>query len=115
MKITGLNIDGTIEFEDYTATEEDLQPVLITKEELEKNGFVCVEVCDDGPGTPKQYRNRFEKWQARTQFQTVDIFYDRITHRYSLNFYGNHIESMKYIHELQRAFAECHIEMEVVI
>ena len=93
---------------------KDIEPILLTQEVLEKNGFVCVEVGDNGIGTPAKFRNRFEKWECRTQWHTFHVFYDRIRHSFSLNAaYSNHIEGMKYVHELQHALRISGIDKEV--
>lgn len=93
---------------------KDIEPILLTQEVLEKNGFVCVEVGDNGIGTPAKFRNRFEKWECRTQWHTFHVFYDRIRHSFSLNAaYSNHIEGMQYVHELQHALRISGIDKEV--
>lgn len=91
-----------------------LEPIPLTHEILEKNGFVCVEVGDNGIGTPAKFRNRFEKWECRTQWHTFHVFYDRIRHSFSFNAaYSNHIEGMQYVHELQHALRISGIDKEV--
>lgn len=91
-----------------------LEPIPLTREILEKNGFVCVEVGDNGIGTPAKYRNRFEKWECRTQWHTFHVFIDRITNRYTMNaVHSNHIEGMQYVHELQHALRLCGIDKEI--
>lgn len=95
---------------------ENIIPIPLTPEILEKNGFVCVTVGDNGIGTPPKFRNRYEKWECRTQWHTFSVFYDRITHRFSINArYSNHIEGMLYVHELQHAIRISGIDKEVVV
>lgn len=94
---------------------ENIEPIPITPEILEKNGCVCVEVGDNGHGTPQKFRNRYEKWECRTQWHTFHIFSDRITRLYSMNAHSFHIGGMQYVHELQHALQLCKIENEIVL
>ena len=107
--INGIYVEGTSQF-----AGAEIEPIPLTQEVLEKNGFVCVEVGDNGIGTPAKFRNRFEKWECRTQWHTFHVFYDRIRHSFSLNAaYSNHIEGMQYVHELQHALRISGIDKEV--
>lgn len=99
----------------YESGVDGIEPIPLTQDILEKNGFVCVEVGDNGPGTPPKFRNRFEKWECRTQWHTFHVFIDRITHRYSMNAHSNHIEGMQYVHELQHALKLCEIDKDIVL
>lgn len=90
---------------------ERLQPIPLTPEILEKNGFSLVEVGDNGTGTPSQYRNRFERWLLKTTRKDVALWYDRLAKYY-------HVATMQgarlhYIHELQHALRLCGIEKEI--
>lgn len=96
---------------DYICDPLDLQPIPLTPEILEKNGFSLVEVGDNGTGTPSQYRNRFEKWLLKTTWKDVALWYDRLAKYYNVaTMEGARIH---YIHELQHALRLCGIEKEI--
>lgn len=99
---------GIIGLEDDAQFGAEITPYPITKEVLEENGFACIEIGDNGPSTPKQNVNRYEKWQVRTQWHTIDIFYDRLKKKWRLN--GKDIE---FVHELQQEYKRSKIEEEV--
>ena len=70
---------------------------LITVELLRKNGWDIKEVGDNGPATPKEYRNRYEKWVHVNNWDKDDhfnysLFLDRTTGEWSQD--GQSIEYM---------------------
>ena len=81
----------------------------ITAEYLKNNGYILIAVGDNGIGTPPKNRNRYEKWEHKTQWQTYHLFYDRLRHSYNFNFGYNHIEDIKTIEELNLAKKVCKI------
>ena len=60
---------------------------MITKELLKEAGWECVEVGDNGPATPKEYRNRYEVWapvsESMRGCRRRHIMYDRTDDRWS--------------------------------
>ena len=61
---------------------------MITKELLKEAGWECVEVGDNGPATPKEYRNRYEVWApAKEKIYNYrfrrQVMYDRTDDRWS--------------------------------
>lgn len=61
----------------------------ITVDNLRAAGWEIKEVGDNGPCTPKENRDRFEKWLHADEFNACCpkkvLFFDRSTGRYSLN------------------------------
>lgn len=92
---------------------EDLEPIPLTSEILEQNGFVLVAVGDNGVATPKKNRNRYEKWECRTMWQRFNLFYDRTCKWYTLNAFDNTIRNIRFVHELQHALRMCGAEKEI--
>lgn len=57
---------------------------LITPKLMRGLGYEIKSVGDNGPSTPKEYRNRYEKWVHRDKWNKCDqhcgaIFFDRTT------------------------------------
>lgn len=57
---------------------------LITPQLMREHGWDIKEVGDNGPATPKEHRNRYEKWVSSERWNLPDslqrpIFYDRHT------------------------------------
>lgn len=94
-------------------TYRNLQPIPITPEILEKNGFALVEVGDNGPATPKKNYNRYERWECKTMWIDISIWFDRIIKKWCLH--GLNSVNISYVHELQHAFKFCKIEKEIVL
>ena len=86
------------------------EPIPLTAEILEKNGFELVEVGDNGVGTPSKYRNRFEKWLCKTTWNDIVIFYDRVSKRWSMNGF-----TFVFVHIFQHVLRLHGIEKEIVI
>lgn len=80
---------------------EYLKPIPITAEILEKNGWKCVEVGDNGPSTPKQYYNRYEKWRLEATWGKRELIFDRMTKIYRLK--GMTDCGFAEVHKLQHA------------
>lgn len=61
----------------------------ITKQTLTDAGWVCVEVGDNGPLTPKKNRNRYEKWAMVSEINRGwtrrHLIYDRTTDEWRMN------------------------------
>ena len=109
----GIYVRGLMGDENKGYPFEHLEPIMLTSEILGKNGFELVAVGDNGPATPKENINRYEKWVCKTMFQTFYLFYDRRAKDYTLNAFGNHISYITYVHELQHALRMCGIEKEI--
>lgn len=92
---------------------EDFEPIPLTSDILEQNGFVLVAVGDNGVATPKKNRNRYEKWECRTMWQTFNLFYDRTCKWYTLDAFDNTIRNIRFVHELQHALRMCGAEKEI--
>lgn len=92
---------------------EQLIPIPLTQEILEKNGSSLVEVGDNGIGTPSQYRNRFEKWLLKTTWKDVVLWYDRLAKYY--NVAAMEGARLHCVHELQHVLHLCGIEKEVLV
>ena len=90
---------------------EKVEPLYLHQDILRDNGFELVEVGDHGAATPAQYRDRFEKWMARTKWRDIVIWYDRRTETYNLKDMG--AAKIKYIHELQHALKLSGIEKDI--
>ena len=56
---------------------------------LKDAGWVCVEVGDSGPLTPKEHRNRYEKWAMVSEisrgYTRRHLIYDRTTDEWKLD------------------------------
>lgn len=93
---------------------DELRPIPITPEILEKNGFALVEVGDNGPATPKKNYKRYERWERKTMWRDITIWFDRITKKWCLH--GLNSVNISYIHELQHAFEFCDkVDLDIVL
>lgn len=90
---------------------DNLQPIPLTAEIMEKNGFILVEVGDNGVNTPKKNINRWEKWQCDSKWHTFTLIYDKMTERWKF-YYNFNGFSFKYVHELQHALRLCGLNEE---
>ena len=100
--ILGEDYEDWIEVEaDEEIKLEDIEPIPLTAEILEKNGFECIEVGDKGPATPKQNYMRYEHWRGETTWGRRDLFYDRMTKRW--RFGGMNEYRLDSVHKLQHA------------
>lgn len=91
------NSDGN--YNVHCRKEDNVKPVLITKDILRENGEL-IEIGDHGPSTPPKYFNRFEKWEIRSEQNKTNIWYDRTTKEYHI---ANSGADFKHVHILQHA------------
>lgn len=80
---------------------DNLEPIPLTQEIMEANGFECIAIGDKGASTPKQNYMRYEKWRGETQWGYRELFYDRMTHKW--RFHGINEYPFDSIHKLQHA------------
>lgn len=102
-RIVGISTDITVEFgKDIRMYEalEFAQPIPLTNEILEKNGFV------------KRKANFTPNW---CRYVLTDNFFleDRLKDAFHFN--GSNILKFKFVHELQHALKLCGIEKEIKI
>lgn len=92
--------------------EEFLQPIQLTTEILEKNGFYGESQCD-GKVTTYYIGNGYYLQQYNTQknYTLVDNVLDDEVCGYE----SNHIRPIKYIHELQHALNFLEIDKQIII
>lgn len=72
-------------FSEFGVHVSEVQGISLSSAFLQAQGFECVEVGDNGPATPKSNINRYEKWCCQTEWVTLDVFFDRITNRFSMD------------------------------
>lgn len=89
----------------------DLTPVPLTPEILEQNGWECIAVGDNGPATPKEHYNRYEKWRCESKWGYRDLFLDRMTKRWRLS--GMNCTTFTEFHKLQHALRISGFEKEI--
>lgn len=62
---------------------------MINSDLMIESGWELVEVGDNGPATPKEFRNRFEKWLLVSERYLSHphhvIFHDRCTDAWKMN------------------------------
>lgn len=92
---------------------DQIEPIPLTEEILEKNGIKLLEVGDNGVATPAKYRNRFERWRIHTRWKDTYLWYDRITKRWNLHDMNG--AQFTYVHEFQQLLQLCGIEKEIVL
>lgn len=107
-----VSIDGNDAL-DAIAIDDEIVGIPITPEILDKNGFKLTEVGDNGIATPRKNINRYEKYECKTKWRDIIIWYDRITKKWCLH--GINSIQLNYIHELQNALRLCGIEKEIVL
>lgn len=90
---------------------DDIEPIPLAPEILEKNGIKLEEVGDNGVLTSPKWRNRFEKWVLRTLWRDTFIWYDRTAKYWHLQDMG--AAKLLYVHQLQNALRLCGIEKEI--
>ena len=76
-----------------------IAPLPISHELVKGCGAVLEEVGDNGAVTPPQYRDRFEKWCIKTQWNDGTLWYNRRTHKW--NIAGANQVCLDYVHTLQ--------------
>lgn len=90
---------------------EDIHPIPLTPEILKKNGWECIAVGDNGPATPKEHYNRYEKWRCESKWGYRDLFLDRMTKRWRLS--GMNCTTFTEFHKLQHALRISGFEKEI--
>ena len=86
---------------------EDLEPILLTEDILQKNGFKHLDIS-----SPKDTINRFV-WRYSTDSQNIDLSYNKFTKDYMLDSFRIHVFPIIYVHELQHALRIGGIEKEI--
>lgn len=105
----GLRVDS-----DYSvASLEECDPIPLTPEILKKNGWECIAVGDNGPATPKEHYNRYEKWRCESKWGYRDLFFDRMTKKWRLS--GMNCTTFTTVHKLQHALRFSGFEKEIVV
>ena len=92
-------------------TEEGVCPIPLLPKLLEKSGWECIAVGDNGPATPKEHYNRYEKWRYETKCGYRDLFFDRMTKRWRLS--GMNCTTFTEFHKLQHALRISGFEKEI--
>ena len=111
--------DNDVVFTDYAedisgACDLDkLEPIPLTHDIIKANGFELTEVGDNGPGTPRQNLNRYEKHECKTKWRDITMWYDRMTKNWCLH--GINSIKLNYVHELQHAMRLCGIDKEITL
>lgn len=109
--IEGVMILLSFEGGEKLTAEDNIEPIPLTKEILEKNGIKLLEVGDNGVATPARDRNRFEKWEIHTQRKDTYLWYDRLCKYWHLhNMDGARLH---FVHDLQHALKLCEIDKTI--
>ena len=93
--------------------DKDMEPIPLTHDIIKANGFELTEVGDNGPGTPRQNLNRYEKHECKTKWRDITMWYDRMTKNWCLH--GINSIKLNYVHELQHAMRLCGIDKEITL
>lgn len=99
--------DGVIGF------VEHIKPIPLTPKILKKNGWECIAVGDNGPATPKEHYNRYEKWRCESKWGYRDLFFDRMTKKWRLS--GMNCTTFTTVHKLQHALRFSGFEKEIEV
>lgn len=86
---------------------EDLEPILLTEDILQKNGFKHLDIS-----SPRDTINRFV-WRYSTDSQNIDLFYNKWTKDYTLDSFRIHLFPIIYVHELQNSLRISGVEKEI--
>lgn len=86
---------------------EDLEPILLTEDILQKNGFKHLDIS-----SPRDTINRFV-WRYSTDSQNIDLFYNKWTKDYMLNSFRINMFPIIYVHELQNSLRIGGIEKKI--
>ena len=92
---------------------EDIHPIPLTPKILKKNGWECIAVGDNGPATPKEHYNRYEKWRCESKWGYRDLFFDRMTKNWRLS--GMNCTTFTTVHKLQHALRFSGFEKEIEV
>lgn len=93
--------------------EGEVEPIPLTPEILEKNGFICTQCDDEEIGT-------YESWSFQSDFIAItceptlcmlDVFNGHLVKE--IKFYTE--ESTFFVHELQHALKLCQISKEIIL
>ena len=107
-KITSI-IDEGIYGHNFVGFEEDLEPIPLTEEILERNGFTSKE---------DKYNHKKYFLLGKNEYN-YDVYLDRLTillveEEYEPTTYA-YICDVNYVHELQHVLKLCAIEKEIVL
>ena len=86
---------------------EDLEPILLTEDILQKNGFKHLDIS-----SPRDTINRFV-WRYSIDSQNIDLFYNKWTKDYMLNSFRINMFPIIYVHELQNSLRIGGVEKEI--
>lgn len=114
LQVTGLHQNNGICFGDSIIEspwndpeefEEEIKPIPLTEEILEKNGFTSVE---------DQYSHKKYFLLGKNEYNS-DIYWDGLTILIIEKDYDAYICDAEYVHELQHALKLCRIEKEIIL
>ena len=115
VRVSSLGVSDMFWYSDEAACHrvpyEKVAPLYLCDSILRDNGFVLLEVGDHGAATPPQFRDRFEKWLLKTQWQDVILWYDRRTEKYNLHDMNG--AKLQFVHELQHALRLAGIDFDI--
>ena len=115
VRVSSLGVSDMFWYSDETACHrvsyEKVAPLYLGDSILRDNGFILLEVGDHGAATPPQFRDRFEKWLLKTQWQDVILWYDRRTKKYNLHDMNG--AKLQFVHELQHALRLAGIDFDI--
>lgn len=115
VRVSSLGVSDMFWYSDETSCHrvpyEKVAPLYLCDSVLRDNGFVLLEVGDHGAATPPQFRDRFEKWLLKTQWQDVILWYDRRTEKYNLHDMNG--AKLQFVHELQHALRLAGIDFDI--
>lgn len=86
---------------------ENLEPVLLTEDILQKNEFKYLDIS-----SPKDTINRFV-WRYSTDSQNIDLSYNKFTKDYMLDSFRINMFPIIYVHELQHVLRIGGIEKKI--
>lgn len=87
------------------------EPLPISHELVEGCGAILVEVGDNGPATPQNFRNRFERWDISSLKKEYTLWYDRRTKKWTVA--GANQVYLDYCHQLQHILRLLAIPLEL--
>ena len=92
---------------------EAIEPIPLSPEIMRANGFEIIDIGDNGHATPKKYFNRYEKWECKTTWRNIDMWFDRTTKKWSIH--GLNQVSFSHVHIMQHGFHYLGIDKEIII
>ena len=91
-------------------TESEIEPIPLTPEILEKNGFKMAKWKEDEPaGLLGKW------WDNRGQVLVKRFDFTLLGEVYSVKANNSRISNIRYVHELQHALRLCGIDKEIVL